>query len=147
MKVFKQPTIPFKGFMVGNGVTNWKFDTDPGLPGTLYGFNMISTSNYMQLEKNGCVFYFDGSYDGPKECETYFEEAERMMRTLNPYDLFRYADGSAAEKNRGKGLLYKDYAPWHPRLKDDDRSLLPNVESLTSFLDQPEIRSALHIPE
>lgn len=33
--------VPVKGFMVGNGVTNWKFDTNPTLPQTLGGFDMI----------------------------------------------------------------------------------------------------------
>jgi hypothetical protein len=33
--------INLKGFMVGNGVTNWRFDTNPSLPATLGGFDMI----------------------------------------------------------------------------------------------------------
>jgi len=33
--------IPIKGFFVGNGVTNWKYDTNPSLPQTLEGFDMI----------------------------------------------------------------------------------------------------------
>jgi len=28
----KLEKIPVKGFMVGNGVTNWKYDTNPSLP-------------------------------------------------------------------------------------------------------------------
>jgi hypothetical protein len=32
--------LPIKGFMVGNGVTNWYYDTNPTLPATLGGFDM-----------------------------------------------------------------------------------------------------------
>lgn len=33
--------LPIKGFMVGNGITNWKYDTNPTFPQTLGGFDMI----------------------------------------------------------------------------------------------------------
>jgi len=38
--------INIKGFMVGNGVTNWKYDADPAWVDTLNGFKMISSVLY-----------------------------------------------------------------------------------------------------
>ena len=38
--------INLKGFMVGNGVTNWKYDADPAWVDTLNGFKMISSVLY-----------------------------------------------------------------------------------------------------
>jgi len=49
------PMINLKGFMVGNGVTNWKYDTEPSLPQTLGGFDMIPNkwlAEYQQLTCN-----------------------------------------------------------------------------------------------
>lgn len=34
-------TINLRGFLVGNGVTNWEVDTSPAVPETLGGFDMI----------------------------------------------------------------------------------------------------------
>ena len=41
--------INLKGFMVGNGVTNWKYDADPAWVDTLNGFKMISSSLYSNI--------------------------------------------------------------------------------------------------
>lgn len=57
----KDSNINLKGFAVGNGVTNWKYDTEPSLPATLYGFNMISTKTYKSFTENGCVIDKDGN--------------------------------------------------------------------------------------
>jgi carboxypeptidase C (cathepsin A) len=42
----EEDKIPLKGFMVGNGATNWDFDVGPSYPQTLYNFNMISKKVY-----------------------------------------------------------------------------------------------------
>jgi hypothetical protein len=41
--------INLKGFMVGNGVTNWNYDADPSWVDTLNGFKMISSVLYNQI--------------------------------------------------------------------------------------------------
>jgi hypothetical protein len=38
--------INLKGFMVGNGVTNWKYDAEASWVDTYYGFKMISSNIY-----------------------------------------------------------------------------------------------------
>ena len=45
-----------KGFMVGNGVTNWKYDADPAWVDTLNGFKMISSVLYNQIQENNCSY-------------------------------------------------------------------------------------------
>jgi hypothetical protein len=59
-----------KGQMVGNGVTNWDYDTSPAVTNTTYGFNMIPKKLYDEMENNGCVFYGDDVKDplGPDSC-------------------------------------------------------------------------------
>lgn len=54
----KQEKLPIKGFMVGNGVTNWKFDTNPTLPQTLGGFDMIPNKWLDAFEQGICNVNF-----------------------------------------------------------------------------------------
>jgi carboxypeptidase C (cathepsin A) len=49
-----------KGFMVGNGATNWDFDVSPSFPETVYNFNLIPKSLIDTFNSNYCVIYFNG---------------------------------------------------------------------------------------
>jgi len=40
-KMLKKTQMNLKGFMVGNGATNWDFDVSPSFPKTIYNFNLI----------------------------------------------------------------------------------------------------------
>lgn len=51
--VFK-PNV--KGFMVGNGVTNWKYDTDPGAFEMSYWHSITSTEDFEAWNANKCSF-------------------------------------------------------------------------------------------
>jgi len=53
--------MPIKGFLVGNGVTNWKYDTNPSFPQTLEGFDMAPHSYLAEFEKNNCTVDHTGS--------------------------------------------------------------------------------------
>jgi len=33
--------LPLKGFIVGNGATDWDFDVSPSFPDVVYNFNLI----------------------------------------------------------------------------------------------------------
>jgi hypothetical protein len=55
-------TINLGGMMVGNGCTNWDVDTNPVLPETLYGFNIIPKRLLDAMNDNGCKFYGDPTY-------------------------------------------------------------------------------------
>ena len=39
--MLKKTQMNLKGFMVGNGATNWDFDVSPSFPKTIYNFNLI----------------------------------------------------------------------------------------------------------
>lgn len=67
-------TINLKGMLVGNGVTNWLYDTEPSLPATLGGFDMIP-NNYLALyQQYACRVDFHGNVEGddPLFCEKLF---------------------------------------------------------------------------
>lgn len=50
-----------KGFMVGNGVTHWKYDADPAFVEQAYWYGILDDVTYQQMK--GCdysYFVFDG---------------------------------------------------------------------------------------
>ena len=47
-----------KGFMVGNGVTNWKYDAERSWTDTLYGFDMIPKDLYDKIGAARCDFNY-----------------------------------------------------------------------------------------
>ena len=52
-------TINLKGFMVGNGATDWDYDVSPSFPEVVYNFQMIPKSLWDTYHENHCVEYFN----------------------------------------------------------------------------------------
>ncbi|CAL9086218.1 unnamed protein product [Musa acuminata var. zebrina] len=77
------PTLNFKGYMVGNGVTDEAFDGDALVP-FAYGMGLIST-NLFQEVNTACK----GSYWNPENeiCETKLEKVDKALEDLNIYDI------------------------------------------------------------
>jgi len=80
-----------KGFLVGNGATNWEFDSTPSYTETVYGFNLIPKKHLDFMKENGCVFYLNDfkPHKGPKECEPVWDDIMKLTGDLNWYDLYR----------------------------------------------------------
>jgi serine carboxypeptidase-like clade 2 len=47
---------PLKGMMVGNGVTNWAYDTDPGAFEMSYWHTLVDKAMYDNKTANNCTF-------------------------------------------------------------------------------------------
>jgi len=66
-------TINLKGLLVGNGATDWDFDSSPAYPETFYNFNLIPKRLFDKYMDGYCVEYFNDykPYNGtdPEECE------------------------------------------------------------------------------
>lgn len=45
------------GFMVGNGVTNWRFDTTPAFLRMGYWHSLYDTRTYEKMQELGCEFW------------------------------------------------------------------------------------------
>merc|ERR1712216_254528 len=138
--------INLQGFAVGNGVTNWRYDTFPALPATLHGFNMIPTPMFFNFTDNGCVIAFDGStMMGPDAiCQDLFNQMQNNIVGLNPYDLYKpAATNHGSKKNKDRHTIkMKEYFPW---LKNDDR-VFAEADLLTRYLNNATVREPLHIP-
>ena len=51
--------LNLKGFLVGNGATDWDVDISPSFPDVMYNFNLIQKSLLDTYKDNNCVVYFN----------------------------------------------------------------------------------------
>jgi len=48
-----------KGYLVGNGATNWDFDVSPSFPTIARDFNLIPPSLYHNYTESNCKVWFN----------------------------------------------------------------------------------------
>jgi len=160
-------TYNLRGQMVGNGVTNWDYDTDPAVTNTTYGFNMISKKLYDEMEDNGCVFYGDDVKPplGPKECSDTWDAIQKLISYLDFYDLYlpKSAEGSKAkgkemtaeerigtttvngtERTYKRGRTNAEYTPW---VRKTPRNLRVQNDFMSDYINSPKVRKAMNIPD
>jgi carboxypeptidase C (cathepsin A) len=46
-----------KGFMVGNGITHWKYDADPAFIEQAYWYGIVDDSTYQQMKTCDYSYY------------------------------------------------------------------------------------------
>lgn len=96
-KMFDNDTIEMnlKGFIVGNGATDWTFDVQPSFPELTKFFNLIPASIYSNWTDHQCNYFFNGTIAFNKSsasanfCSEIWESIEDLTGDLNWYDLYR----------------------------------------------------------
>lgn len=166
-----QPNL--KGFMVGNGVTNWKYDTSPAYLKMGFWHSLIDQKTYNAMTEQKCDFS-QLSFDitPSKACMDLFDKFNKGVEKVNIYNIFGYCyglkegdEGYAAANELGiytvggqiktykKGLTAKDYTPWawHGDLRAasglKETPPCVNGQFIIKFLNDPAVRQALHIPD
>jgi hypothetical protein len=123
-----------KGIMVGNGVTNWKYDTEPAYLEMGYWHSLYDTKTYLEMKKDKCDYsglVFDKEIS--TECSDLYDRFAKDTQWINIYDIFGTCWGADEQKEKmrmygahEKGLqvvggeiksykksaTYKDYTPW-----------------------------------
>lgn len=74
MKAKMHPSIRtynLKGYIVGNGATNWDLDISPAYPEVVYNFNIIPKSLLKKFQDGNCHYYFNDvkKFNNSKECD------------------------------------------------------------------------------
>jgi cathepsin A (carboxypeptidase C) len=173
-KAEQDKQINLKGIMVGNGVTDWKYDTSPALLKMAFWHGLISLDLYKDLEKNNCFDYDtlqnmvnNGFQDA---CYGLISQYERELGGINIYDVYRkcYHDASSREglveidgdlRTYKRGYTKHEYSPWvtplHHLLKlhgtEEQREaygiIPPCVDGLniSDYLNRKDVREALHV--
>ena len=108
--------LNLKGFIVGNGATDWNYDVSPSFPEVAKFFNLIPESVFFNLTDYGCELFFNGTmkYDhemgNGTECDEIWGQINSLTEKLNWYDLYR--------KNFNLGLSQKTHDIWGRPLED-----------------------------
>ena len=163
-----EPNFNFKGFLVGNGATNWDVDISPSYPPVVYNFNLIPRTLLDTFENNDCHYYFNDvkSFNNSKLCEDTWNEINSLTTdVLNWYDLFRKVypeDGFALKSNSANrlktvningvdktyksGMTCNEYTPWVSYIpKSENHPLLGAY--MSDYMNRLDVRRALHIPD
>ena len=89
-------TIKIKGYLVGNGATNWYYDVDPTYAATTYNFNLIDDITYNNYTHNDCLFSFATAaqpfvipHNNSMTCWYAEWSMHNLTEDLNWYDLYR----------------------------------------------------------
>lgn len=80
-----------KGFMVGNGVTNWKYDADPAFVEQAYWFGLVDDVLYHQMKTCNYEYYQFTQTDPTKvnaTCNALMDKFNGLMTQIQHYDLF-----------------------------------------------------------
>ena len=169
--VFK-PNI--KGFAVGNGVTNWQYDTNAAYLDMAYWHSMMSQEMRDQLDALQCDWNMPYMIGVSDECMDIFNEFSQLTSQVNVYDIFGtcwgagpYPQAEEPEED-GKPHMYTkdeervhqqyvtaaDYTPWTHMAKSKRNpkqlSELPPCtfgSSLLTYMNSKEVRTAMNIPD
>ena len=159
----KLPKINLGGTMVGNGATNWSYDTWPSFAQTLAGFNIIEQGLLDEWEKHECAVYFRNvrpAKMGP-ECQALAKRGMGFSSDLNWYDLYRKnydlptqtnADRQGSTVIDGKTRYYKkgmtmaEYTPFAGHILESPSAHVVNGDFLTDYMNREDVRKAFNIP-
>jgi carboxypeptidase C (cathepsin A) len=136
IQMFDQDMIRIKGMMIGNGVTDWKIDTEPALIDFAFSHSLYSyelREYYLQNCKEEMK---------PLLCKYARERIRDMINNVNIYDIYRKCFNQKRKKTEMDNLSFSDligvestpkynkyaYTPW---LFED---LSPKKESSEEFL-------------
>jgi carboxypeptidase C (cathepsin A) len=172
------PSIQFmnlKGFLVGNGCTDWEVDTNPALPDTLAAFNIVPQQVVDRFNDIGCYFSYNGLFPSNVTdkndtvlCDAMWYPMYARTLPLNIYDLYRskyppfdpnlppinetereYGEvliGGEVKRYK-KGRTISEYAPWLKSMTDTYGDyFIDNSAFLDDYVNSNETREALNIP-
>jgi hypothetical protein len=73
--------------MVGNGVTNWKYDGKPAAIEQGYWFGLVDDDLYFKMKKCDYAYFAIDPSPLSQECKDYVAQFDSYMTNIQPYDL------------------------------------------------------------
>jgi hypothetical protein len=92
-----------KGFLVGNGVTNWKYDTMPAYVEMAYWHGLYDLDMYNEIYANGCPKEFEyiavDQSNLSDTCAAYFLAFQALTQNINVYNIYGKCFGLDESRN------------------------------------------------
>uniref|UniRef100_A0A7S3KQX2 Carboxypeptidase n=1 Tax=Euplotes crassus TaxID=5936 RepID=A0A7S3KQX2_EUPCR len=155
-----------KGIIVGNGVTNYTYDTGKAYGGTAFWHNLYSLEMLDEIKENHCTWLnIDGVKPGKENeeaCTNLYYKFRSLVSEINIYDVYRkcYTDEDIDRlgttmingelKTYKRGMTAREYTPF--AFDDDhiDESLRLNPPCVygsgpTDYLNRQDVRDALNV--
>ncbi|KAL5767234.1 hypothetical protein ACOSQ2_014017 [Xanthoceras sorbifolium] len=108
IKAGENPVINFKGYLIGNGVTDPEFDGNALVP-FAHGMGLISDDIYEEV-KAGCGGKYYSQPNTSDTCSEKLDKVDTAIASLNIYDILEpcYHDPSSMNKNDASNLKDKN---------------------------------------
>jgi carboxypeptidase C (cathepsin A) len=144
--------INLKGILVGNGVADWKYDTEPGTRDFAFTHHLTSYENRLDINKY-CIV--NKTYDEQK-CNDAVKVLNENLDGINIYDYLR--ECKVPQNSKGeistKSKYYK-YAPWafknykktDEEINSDTLGSTPCFDDTTfeKYFNRKDVQDALHV--
>jgi len=144
--------VMLKGILVGNGVTDWKYDTTPALIDFAFTHGIYS----VETRNKFVSFCLDGPDD--EDCKDAENEVMQSFETINIYDIYRncWDSNSAKQDKKAKNLAFLSefeenssfkskaskfqYTPWVLKRTSEQSNLAnkSNKNNFSSYLSNEE---------
>jgi len=94
--------------MVGNGVTNWKYDTTPAYVEMAYWHGLYDTELHEAFKDNQCDFSFSNWQSPSDICNSLMDRFNDLTQRINVYDVYGkcYAAGVGSSSKSDAFHLY-----------------------------------------
>jgi carboxypeptidase C (cathepsin A) len=137
--VLGDSSINFQGILVGNGVTDYKYDNEfQALFPFMYYHALISTKTWNQFQRD-CI-------NGKSQvgCDAAVITIEKNMNDINIYDI--YTDCYSTQRG-----VNPDHLPYR-QIKIKERPIIvgevppcTDATQVTNYLNDPDVQSAIHV--
>lgn len=92
--------INVKGMMVGNGVTNWTYDTMPATIDMAYWHSIMSEEIHDKMTEEQCDWSGIAFGNNPSDsCMNYFDEFQTAIQYINIYNIYGKCYGGAPSED------------------------------------------------
>jgi carboxypeptidase C (cathepsin A) len=157
-----------KGFAVGNGVTNWKYDTTAAYIDMAYWHSLMDETLHEKFVALDCDWKMPNMIGVSDECIDLYMEFDALTTDVNVYDIFGtcwglgpYPQSSAephlynktSDRVHQKVVTPADYTPWTKGPMRSNPKVLKELppctfgSELLDYMNSAEVRTAMHIPE
>jgi cathepsin A (carboxypeptidase C) len=148
--------INLKGFAIGNGVTNWKYDTTPAFVQMGFTHGLISLDLYNRINDAGCDFAEMGAPPLSNDCHRLLHEFNEAVAHVYPYDIYRPPEDyyQVTPQKSVSDLLRLEsdsdtsvpYASFSRLVRNNVKKSSNDFSAVNKFMNDDATKTALNVP-